>query len=87
VTTIVVDVEILTENTKNSFVTKSTVFDVEMEILIQNKSLLCYCEATETFYFSLVKVRDFLIWNRISLCNESFVMTPIDQVIRIGDDA
>jgi hypothetical protein len=85
VTTIVVDVEISTENTKNSYVTKSIVVEVEMETLIQNRSLLSYCEVTKTFYFSLVKC--FLIWNRISLCHESFVMTPIDQAIGIGDDA
>ena len=32
-------------------------------------------------------VKDFLVWNRFSLCHDCFVMIPIDQVIRIGDDA
>lgn len=83
-----VEMEILTENTMNNYVTNTIVAGVEMEILIQNRSLIYYCEVIAIFYFFLEKVRCFLIWNRISLCQKSLVMmTAIDRVIGMDYDA
>eukprot|EP00986_Skeletonema_menzelii_P017273 scaffold18616_cov49-Skeletonema_menzelii.AAC.1 len=79
--------ENLTENTMNNYVANTIVAGVETEILIQNRSLLYCCEVIGIFDFFFETGTGFLIWNRISLCQKSFVMTPIDRVIRMDGNA
>jgi hypothetical protein len=78
-TVIVADVEkeILIEKTMNNYVANFVVCGVEREILTENGSFLYYYAVTAIVYFSLEKVKGFLIENVSCLYWKVFVMRPI----------